>query len=61
MTRSKYSESRWGDELMLNGFGVVSLLKATETYLGARDPLEMRQGRMWCKEWLVSWRWSRER
>lgn len=54
MTRSKYSESRWGDELMLNGFGVVSLLKATETYLGARDPLGMRQGRMWCKEWLVS-------
>jgi hypothetical protein len=57
VTKSKkYSESRWGDELTINGFGVVSFLKTIETYLGARDPLGMRQGRRWFKEWLVSWR-----
>jgi hypothetical protein len=56
VTKSKYSESRWGDELTINGFGVVSFLKTIETYLGAREPLEVRRGRTWSKEWLVSWR-----
>jgi hypothetical protein len=56
VTKSKYSESRWGDELRFNGFGLVSFLKTIETYLGAREPLEVRRGRTWSKEWLVSWR-----
>lgn len=31
--------------LKLNAFGVLAFLEAVETYLGARGPLRMRQGR----------------